>query len=410
MSGQQDGPKRVSKFANHDAFAAVDAVVQKGVKTSDEQDSWNRFASQNQGRQGLHRMGVYTDHRHAPAFPKLGHWQADPSGTNDGRWKGNNETLVELAEVNRRKKIWEDEQIAARAALKAQQAKPSKRSAAGDAKKAGSSADAAAAAASPATGQGGDGAPAEKKKKKKKSKGAFNPKDVFLSISIDNRAAGAMHFTLYDKVAPRTAANFRALCVGNRCVRLRAPAWVHALPYGEPTIHLPSLRAVCVFLLHRCFAREVPRALMIPALAGRTLCSLIHWGAIIYCALVPPAPLARSVNVGGQQLHYKGCPCHRIIPNFMVQGGDITNGDGTGGESIYGGDFEDESFSIKHTKPGVCVCVCVCACACVCVCVCVCACVRVCVCACACVCACVCSRAHTRAFVWACRYFCDRSS
>jgi hypothetical protein len=233
MSGQQDGPKRVSKFANHDAFAAVDAVVQKGVKTSDEQDSWNRFASQNQGRQGLHRMGVYTDHRHAPAFPKLGHWQADPSGTNDGRWKGNNETLIELAEVNRRKKIWEDEQIAARAALKAKQVKPSKRSASGDATNAGGSAAGAAASASAAAGAGatgGDCAPEAKKKKKKKSKDAFNPKDVFLSVSIDNRAAGAMHFTLYDKAVPRTAANFRALCVGNRWVLAARRVYTHTPP------------------------------------------------------------------------------------------------------------------------------------------------------------------------------------
>lgn len=54
----------------------------------------------------------------------------------------------------------------------------------------------------------------------------------------------------------------------------------------------------------------------------------------------------------GEKLSYTGNKFHRIIPQFMLQGGDITNGDGTGGESIYGEKFPDENFKLKHEGPG----------------------------------------------------------
>ena len=95
-----------------------------------------------------------------------------------------------------------------------------------------------------------------------------NPQ-VFFDITIDGKPAGRITFELFADVVPKTAENFRALCVGHE--------------------------------------------------AGT----------------------------------YAGSSFHRVIPGFMLQGGDFTNHNGTGGRSIYGNKFADENFKREHTTEGL---------------------------------------------------------
>jgi cyclophilin family peptidyl-prolyl cis-trans isomerase len=113
---------------------------------------------------------------------------------------------------------------------------------------------------------------------------------------------------LYADVVPRTAINFLTLCTGN-------------------------LICLHIFLTLLYFNSFSPTHVLCNVTLSKTIGE-------------------KGKGNSGLPLHFKGSAFHRVIKDFMIQGGDFTRGDGTGGESIYGEKFADENFKIKHTEGG----------------------------------------------------------
>jgi cyclophilin family peptidyl-prolyl cis-trans isomerase len=132
--------------------------------------------------------------------------------------------------------------------------------------------------------------------------GAKNPRVFFNAVASGRSLGPRIEITLRADVAPKCSENFRALCTGEQ---------------------------VCFFLPH-----FLPLPLSQKPPFGFSRLTLIH-------------------HTQKKGFGYKGSSFHRVIPGFMLQGGDFTNHNGTGGKSIYGRTFDDENFTLKHDEPGL---------------------------------------------------------
>ncbi|KHN73182.1 Peptidyl-prolyl cis-trans isomerase 3 [Toxocara canis] len=171
---------------------------------------------------------------------------------------------------------------------------------------------------------------------------------VFFDVTIGAKNAGRIVMELFSDIVPKTAENFRCLCTGERGMGKSGKP----LTYKGSKFH----RVIPNFMLQVKMSR--PKVFFDVTIGAKNAGRIVME---LFSDIVPKTAEnfrclctgERGMGKSGKPLTYKGSKFHRVIPNFMLQGGDFTRGNGTGGESIYGEKFADENFQEKHTGPGV---------------------------------------------------------